>query len=359
MAAQEDWLPMLFHADLASTPPDWDAIAKEIAAGFISEQRHPAAPYRILNYTQRAQFDWRWNAETMRCRGLIVDDKYNIIARPFPKFFSYEQLNGVVPNEPFHAYEKMDGSLGILYRLDGQPQIASRGSFVSEQANRATEIYSRKYQHVQLDGGMTYLFEVIYPENRIVVDYGGTEDLILLAIFETATGIEQPLVDIGFPIVKRYDGINDFSELLSQQDSMREGFVVRFESGHRVKIKFDDYKRLHKLLTGVSPCSIWDALRHGNDLGQLIERVPDEYFEWVRNTESELLTQFAVIESKVRAEFLSSPQFASRKEAALHFQQCQHPSILFAMLDEKDYSDQIWRLIRPSGRPAFRCDMDN
>lgn len=50
---------------------DVEAIQREIAAGYINEQPHPSASLRILNYSQRAQFDWRWNAETMQCRGLI------------------------------------------------------------------------------------------------------------------------------------------------------------------------------------------------------------------------------------------------------------------------------------------------
>lgn len=230
------------------------AIQDEIASGYINEQAHPSAPLRILNYSQRAQFDWRWNAATMQCRGLIVDADWNVVARPFEKFFSFEQLGGDVPVEPFEAYEKMDGSLGILYFLDGVPQIASRGSFISDQAKRATDMLSDKYAGAQFDENHTYLFEIIYPENRIVVDYGDREELVLLAIIETATGKEIPLseYDSPFPVVKRYDGFSQFDELLATQDQSREGFVVRFESGQRVKIKFDEYKRLHKLLTGVS-----------------------------------------------------------------------------------------------------------
>lgn len=337
---------------------DFEAVSREVQAGFISEQRHPSAPLRILNYTQRAQFDWRWNAETMQCRGLIIDDQNRVVARPFAKFFSYEQLNGIVPHEPFEAYEKLDGSLGVLYRIDGQPCMASRGSFVSEQARRATEIYRRKYRRVSLDEKMTYLFEIIYPENRIVVNYGDMEDVVLLAVIETESGIEQPLPDIGLPVVKRYDGLRDFAELLAQQDGTREGFVVRFQSGQRVKIKFDEYKRLHKLLTGVNPKHIWEALQNGDDLGQLVERVPDEYFQWVRATEAELREKFAAIEDQARRQFDASPAFTTRKEAALHFQQCDYPNLMFAMLDAKPYADQIWRMVRPVAQPAFRCDVD-
>ncbi len=335
---------------------DPHAIRREIEAGFISEQHHPKWSLRILNYTQRCQFDWRWNAQTMQCRGLIVDDAWNIIARPFPKFFSVEQLGGVVPVEPFEVYEKMDGSLGILYFIDGKPQIASRGSFTSEQAQRATEILQAKYGHASFDPSFTYLFEIIYPENRIVVDYGDREELVLLAIIETATGKEWPLhaYDSVFPVVKRYDGFSQFDELLTNQDSSREGFVVRFQSGQRVKIKFDEYKRLHKLLTGVSPKAIWEVLKSGSDISKVIERVPDEFFRWVRETESDLLYSFATIEAQARGEMRFT---GTRKDLAEYFKTCRYPDVMFSMLDRKDYSQIIWKRIRPSGK-AFRCDID-
>jgi T4 RnlA family RNA ligase len=335
---------------------DLEAVQREIAAGYITEQSHPSAPLRILNYSQRAQFDWRWNAETMQCRGLIVDDQWNIVSRPFQKFFSVEQLNGVVPVEPFEAYEKMDGSLGVLYFVDGQPQIASRGSFTSDQAQRASAMLATKYSDARFDAGYTYLFEIIYPENRIVVDYGDREELVLLAIIETATGKEWPLhaYDSVFPVVKQYDGFSQFDELMATQDGTREGFVVRFESGQRVKIKFDEYKRLHKLLTGVSPKAIWEVLRNGGDLSQVIERVPDEFFRWVRETENDLREAFARIEATARGEMTFG---GSRKELAERFKQCRYPSVMFTMLDGRDYSDQIWRMIRPSGK-VFRCDVD-
>jgi RNA ligase len=340
------------HLDCLTIDPD--AIRREIEAGYISEQRHPEWDLRILNYTQRCQFDWRWNSQTMQCRGLIVDDAWNIIARPFPKFFSVEQLGGVIPVEPFEAYEKLDGSLGILYQYGDEPRVASRGSFTSEQAVRATEIFQKRYSHIPLNPYSTYLFEIIYPENRIVVDYGGVEDLVLLAVIDTETGVEMPSKDIGFPMVKRYDGFRQFDELLANQDSSREGFVVRFESGQRVKIKFDEYKRLHKLLTGVSPKAIWEVLRSGSDISKVIERVPDEFFKWVRETENDLRGAFASIESDARSEMR---YVGTRKELAERFKKCRYPAVMFNMLDNKDYSETIWKLIKPSGK-AFRCDID-
>jgi len=335
---------------------DLNAIDQEIENGYINVQFHPTAPLRILNYSQRAQFDWRWNNETMMCRGLILDDQDRIVARPFPKFFSYDQLNGIVPDEPFEAFEKLDGSLGISYFDGEEMQIATRGSFTSDQAVRARTILRVRYPHVEFDPEMTYLFEIIYPENRIVVDYGGMEDLVLLAVIETATGYEKPLLDIGFPLVKRYDGINDFQAILSQQDPTREGFVIRFQSGQRVKIKFDEYKRLHKLVTGVNARHIWDCLRNGTSLNDLLDRVPDEYFQWVRETENDLLGQFASIESQARGAMRFG---GTRKELAEIFKKSPHAGIMFSILDNKDYRSTIWKMIKPSGTTPFRVDSEN
>lgn len=334
------------------TPIDAEAIQREIASGYINVQGHPEHDLRILNYSQKAQFDWRWNAETMQCRGLIVDGQWNVVSRPFPKFFSVDQLNGQVPDEPFDAYEKMDGSLGILYIADGEAFIASRGSFTSEQAQAAKVIYDHKYCHIHLDLDCTYLFEIIYPENRIVVDYGDMQDLVLLAVIETATGLERPLPDIGFPLAKRYDGIEDFDALMSMQDDKREGFVVRFESGQRVKVKFEEYKRLHRLLTGFSQKSIWEILRNGGDVRSIIERVPDEFHRWVRETENDLRHQYLTIESHARG---CMKFCGSRGEIARHFKQSLYPDVMFAMLDGKDYQDIIWKKVKPVGSPAFRC----
>lgn len=334
---------------------DFDAIQAQVAAGYISVQGHPSADLRIFNYTTKAQFDWHWTPETRLCRGLIVNGQNCIVARPFPKFFSFEQLQGQVPAEPFEVYEKLDGSLGILYWLGDEPFLATRGSFISAQAQRATRILRERYAHLPFERAHTYLFEIIYPENRIVVDYGATEELFLLAVIETATGRELPLPQLGVPLVRRYDGINDFKQLLALQEANREGFVVRFASGLRVKLKFADYQRLHKLLTGINARHIWEALRAGRELTEILERVPDEFYQWVRAREAGLREQYAQIEAQARRDF---KVLQDRKETARYFQTCVNPGLLFSMLDGKDYAQQIWKLIRPKGESTFSCDID-
>ena len=83
---------------------------------YIKVQKHPEEDLYIYNYTAKAQYERVWNEWTLQCRGLIMDADQKVVARPFPKFFNLGEIEGqVLPKESFEVYEKMDGSLGILY----------------------------------------------------------------------------------------------------------------------------------------------------------------------------------------------------------------------------------------------------
>ena len=110
---------------------------------YLSVQKHPTADLWIWNYTAKCQYGRNWTEETMMARGLITNKEGEIVSRPFKKFFNVAEHDGEdsklppLPDEPFKVYEKLDGSLGISYFIDGKVFIATRGSFVSEQAIKA------------------------------------------------------------------------------------------------------------------------------------------------------------------------------------------------------------------------------
>lgn len=342
---------------------DFDAVVQEIAGGYISERKHPDADLRIYNYTPRAQYERRWNAATMNCRGLVVGSNRQIIARPFQKFFNYDELDGQAPVEPFEVYAKVDGCLAILYWIGNEPYLTTRGSFTSEQAAEANRIFrQRGYDKLNFYKGWTYLFELISPKFRIVVDYGDMEDLILLAILDTRTGKDIPIVPHAGPIptVEKYD-FTDIDSILATQKDDEEGFVIRFESGLRCKIKFEEYKRLHKILTQVSTKSIWESLRDGKPLDEILERVPDEFFSWVRETKRGLELKYADMEAAARVIFDQRPATDDRGDVARYFlgTKFPQPSVLFNMLDGKDYAPTIWKSLRPKFEKPFRMDIDD
>jgi RNA ligase len=324
-----------------------------IATDYINVQKHPTADLYIYNYSPKAQYDRLWNECTLACRGLIMDGNYTVVARPFQKFFNLgEHENQVIPNEPFEVYEKMDGSLGISYWIDYEPFIATRGSFTSDQAIKATALLKTKYAESIpfLDKTKTYLFEIIYPENRIVLDYGKEEKLVLLAIIDTKTGNEFELENIGFEVVHRYDGLNDLQKLKELEKPNHEGFVVKFKSGYRLKVKFEEYIRIHRIVTQVSSYNIWEYLKAGQDLLPILDKVPDEFYDWVKATLEKLLKEYADIEQIAKSEF---KDLGDRKATVIYFQTCKYPQVLFKMLDKKPYEEQIWKLIKPKYERPF------
>lgn len=320
-------------------------------------QKHPAADLFIYNYTNKAQYDGVWNEVTLQCRGLILDGEWNIVSRPFKKFFNLEEYPAdEIPDEPFDVFEKVDGSLGILYWLGDAPCIATRGSFISDQAVHASAILIEKYGGItsKLDRSLTYLFEIIYPQNRIVIDYGDKDDLVLLAVIDNLTGDERQLPDIGFPVVKKYDGITDFKLLKYLEEENQEGFVIRFKSGLRAKVKFAEYLRLHRIVTGVSNVVIWEHLAEGRSFEDLLDKVPDEFYEWVKKTTAELKAQYDAILVHSQNSF---KQFETRKETALYFQTQKYPAVLFAMLDGKPVDKIIWKMLRPPFAKPFKIEV--
>ena len=235
-----------------------------IAKGLVIGQAHTTLPLAIFNYSRTCQYDRLWDDITLNCRGLVLDTKGNVIAKPFPKFFNYEEhKENEIPNESFEVFEKMDGSLGIWFHYNGEWHMATRGSFTSEQAIKGMEI-AKTYNYDSICvPGFTYLFEIIYPENRIVVDYGGEERLVLLSIVNPE-GNEIPYEEIemgAWDIVNRYDGVNDYMELKEMISTDAEGYVIRFKNGMRMKIKGDEYVRLHRILTNFSTTDICELLK--------------------------------------------------------------------------------------------------
>lgn len=334
--------------------------------GLLLKQTHPMYDLTIWNYSPKVQYEKLWDNITIQCRGLVTNSKGDIIARPFKKFFNYEEHKPEdIPNEEYVVYEKLDGSLGILFNYENEWILATRGSFTSPQSIKGKEILN-KHDISSLRKDNTYLFEIIYPENRIVVDYGDQEKLVVIGGIHTKTGDEIPdsslfwLQDAGFEIVTTYKTWGEGYDLLKEEISKdREGYVIRFKSGFRMKIKGEEYKRLHKILTNISNRDIWEYLKENKPFDELIDKVPDEFYEWVKKTADDLVEKYYEIEKKSLIDFAKirkNINIEDRKGFALEALKCDNPSILFSMHDKKYYGDIIWKLIYPTYSKPFKND---
>jgi RNA ligase len=356
---------------------DINIINEYVAKGLVDKNSHPTLPIAIYNYSREVQYEGKWDDITKMCRGLVLDGDGNVIAKSFNKFFNMEEHSSEeIPNESFEVFEKMDGSLGILFWYEGKWVFATKGSFTSDQSIKGRELLS-KYDVNPLPKGYTILFEVIYPENRIVCDYGDNESLVVLSMISNANGVEldysslKQICDVtGFPLVKRYDGITDYKTLKSIIDKDQEGFVLRFRSGFRMKIKGEEYVRLHRILTGFSNISIWEILKDGKDMNEFLERVPDEFDKWVKSVAMDLrYTHYSISERAGKmfdyfmyGKYNDEEPVTDRKvfaEWVLKQDKSLQP-ILFRMFDKKDYSSYIWNMIRPVySKPFWQKEIES
>jgi RNA ligase len=320
--------------------------------GLLYKQTHPTLPLTIWNYTDKVQYEGLWDEVTLSCRGLVTDDIGIVVASPFKKFFNIEEGKHT-PTSEFDVYEKMDGSLIIVFWYDGGWLVASRGSFTSEQAVAASKIFFDKLEH-NFSIGITYLFEFTANWNRIVVDYGDEDNLTLLGAIRTndeteATYEQLEMIAKGAncDVVKKYDGIQDYTTLKGIIKNDQEGFVVRFSNGDRMKIKGEEYLRLHKVMTNLSTTAVWEVLSNGGNMDDLLKDVPDEFYSKINDYEKSLIAQFNKLEEEYQNHFDSIRRLGNRKLFAQTAIMFQYPSILFGMLDGKNISPIIWKIIKP------------
>ena len=393
---------------------DLNILNEYLEKGLLVKQVHPTQPLSIWNYSRECQYSGAWDDVTINCRGLVLDNDGNVIAKTFPKFFNYEEHKPEdIPNESFEVYEKMDGSLGIFFyykyelsderryniwfnnnyetgmerffdpnnlpnfddpyfeqtpKIMGEWIMATRGSFTSEQSIKGKEM-TDKLPTYNLNKNVTYLFEILFKSNRIVVDYGEYEGLVLLGAFNTKSGDEISMNELkrleGFEIVTTYKTWGEGWNILKQEISKdNEGYVVRFKSGFRMKIKGTEYVRLHKILTNFTSKNIWEMLMNNEPLEPFLESVPDEFDKWVKEKISNFKYSYYSIDEycgKMHDGFRYGkygdvePE-PTKKEFAKYIEQFkpEFRPIMFSMWDKKPYDKMIWKLLKPEHEKPFR-----
>lgn len=340
---------------------DGDALATALTERLVVRREHPLYPLAILNYTERCQYErGLWGPITMACRGLIYNTStQEVVARPFRKFFNYGQEGAPTLDltVPVAVTDKLDGSLGILYPGLIGWEVATRGSFTSEQAVHATEVWQERHCGYTPPEGWTLLFEIVFPGNRIVLDYGERDELVLLGAVEIATGRSVGPHDV---LLAGWAGARAQSlECLTLADALAlpprpnaEGIVVHFtEADERVKLKQEDYVALHRIVTGLNRRTVWDHLSSGKALDELIAPLPDEFHDWVREVAADLLAKVEADAAEVERAYsmihAHLPEISTRKEFAL--EAVKHPLkwALFAKRDGKDWRSGLWKAHYP------------
>jgi len=341
----------------------------------------------MYTYGREAVYGNIWDSVTRKCRGIVFNTETgDIVARPFEKFhniftagmpetdpstWTYSQGDDVLFGEP-EVWEKMDGFLATLYEWEGKQYIASKGSFDSPHAKWATG-WVQARTLFQFPTGYTPVFEGISPNFRIVVDYK-FEGLVLLALIHNETGEELSGVDlVSWAELNNLNTPSQFpctwqeAAELSNDESIKnqEGYVLCWRrpgtTPFRLKVKYTDYCRLHKMIATVSPKAIFKCLSDGTR-DDLVEWTTDSlpWFnrfvtKWVRAMEyryNELSLKadgiFHTCQQVMKV--LHKDDFPLRKEWAEMFLREENKevsAVLFGLLDGKDVTPILWKMVRP------------
>lgn len=331
--------------------------------GWLRHGSHPTRDLHVWTYSIPTVYTRKWDDLTTMCRGLVTDQDGTVISRPFPKFFNWGDDLGPGPEitrGPFWAYDKEDGSLIVVgLDVDGEPVVSTKGSFTtwhSEEARKMLGDWKPK-------AGMTGIFEFVHPGNRIVLDYDGFEGLILLGAVDNETGEDHFTPDdfadvtgwTGRLAVPRSFHLPSMVQTVANPENgeNREGFVLVWPTpdgpSPRVKLKFAQYVTLHAALSRLNNVVVWEALSNGT-FDAMLEMVPDEIFDKVRECADELNDEFnrqvALVDrhvSHVQSNFITR-----KDQAEWILANAEDSALVFAALDQKPmYEQMIWAHVKP------------
>lgn len=194
-------------------------------------------------------------------RGIIIDmSTFDVVCWPFNKFGNYgESYADEIDWESARVQEKVDGSIIKLYHNGRGWCWATNGTIYAAKAE--VQNYDKSYYDLitsaknykkifyqDLNPDYTYIFELVSPYNRVVVEYNSTE-LYHIGTRNNITGKEMD-IDIGIQKPKEYPlhSLEDClaaAKVLCNDGQTREGFVVVDKYWHRNKIKTPEYLAQH------------------------------------------------------------------------------------------------------------------
>ena len=122
--------------------------------------------------------------------------------------------------------------------------------------------------------GYTYIFELIHPLNRIVIDYGDEKDLYLLAVRDLSTSKLLSLDEthkianefsFPYPDVYSFKDLDEIVELAhNTRGANKEGWVLRIGlpdgNEQMLKIKLDEYFEIHSAFDKVKLSFVYKHL---------------------------------------------------------------------------------------------------
>lgn len=264
-------------------------------------------------------------------RGITFDKETgNIIGRPLHKFFNLGEREDTLKNnvnfsDIFSIWDKIDGTMISLHRVNGNLAVKTKKSFLSNEAKRATQFLSKpENQNIlkfcnELVDEFTPVFEFTDPENTIVISHKKM-DVVLLHVRHIKTGSYIPYNDPDLTaLVEKYNvkrlsplnlkqtekGTLDIDSVLEDLKVIEgiEGYVMQFNDGRMIKIKSDWYNAQHRAEAG---------LRERDVVKMFLDGTLDDV-KGALKTDGYDITKLESIESNVLAELNKMETYITEK----------------------------------------------
>ena len=256
--------------------------------------------YRLASWTDfQVPF-----AKDSRGTAFVLDKrtgKWDLFARAYKKFHNLNEgiskEEYIRDNNPLCSYEKLDGSLILVGRIEGKLIAKSKTSINSDHAKRAQELIQEnevliKYLNNKIDNGFTPVMELVGPGDfRVVLPYKKDELIWLGAVqwvnykVQTIQNNQDNENSETSETFKKEAGIRcasayhlSWDELLEIQENHKpsiEGYVVRTESGF-VKVKVQSYVQLHTAKSSINNLKMLIQLVLDDNLDDLMGLLQDD-----------------------------------------------------------------------------------
>lgn len=333
----------------------------------------------------------------MECRSVALNIKKDeLVLTPFRKFRnlneceenSLENIREMIKNaQSVEISNKLDGSMQSARYYNGQIIMSGSQSLNPDNSWRLKDGYrmlkeNSAYSRMLKDfPNYTFIFEYISLKDAHVVKYKKEQEgLYLIGIRDTNTGYEHSYANIlriaskyNIPTTEVFNTTLD--EIVNNLDKKKsdeaEGFVLNID-GYKVKIKYDDYVLMHRLLGTISsPNVIIKSIADGN-FDDLLSKVPDSYkdrvmkiaqtvFDYVNNTEkeAEFLYQEALnYSSGDKKEFMCWVNKNVPKEI-MHYVRCKYDGTKYNILNPRPLQYKKLNEMGIDIRSLFNKDKDN
>lgn len=304
-----------------------------------------------------SQIDSDFNEPLVReCRGIILEkDTWNVVVYPFKKFFNYgEEYADEIDWKSAKVTSKEDGSLIKIYHYNGEWRVGTNSTIDAEDAVLNSPYYRNfrelfdvaanncKFGFDRLDPNYTYLMELCSCHNTIVVPYNepklfhiGTRNNITCEEVEVDIGIEKP---------KQYmlSSLEDCIAMAKTFDFTKEGFVIKDKNYNRIKIKSEDYVRVHRLANNGSLTleRAIDLIRM-NEIDEFLNYFPNYTF-YINNIRNRLTAFRIDILFNVNMTSIGKMGCKTRKDFAATAKNFPYPVIWFKVYDSIYFDVDKW-----------------